>query len=99
MIDTLTSTSVPDPVMCHDEVMDGYQTPKLDGNRVVLKVRVAPAIHRAAIERAEELDRASSARVSAADYVAHLIARDTGLPSPLDRPDPSQEHLPLDRTA
>lgn len=79
--------------------MDGYQTPKLDGNRVVLKVRVPPAIHRAVRQRADELTHTTRSRVSAADYVADLIARDTGLPSPLDQPDPSQEHLPLDRTA
>lgn len=73
--------------------MNGYRTPKLDGNRVVLKVRVPPVIHRAAHDRAGELN------VSIADYVSDLIATDTGAPSPLDRPDEAQEEIHFRNTA
>lgn len=47
--------------------------PKLDGNRVAIRGRVAPETHRRAVEAARNQG------ISLSDYLGRLIDRDTGV--------------------
>lgn len=56
-----------------------FATPKLDGHRVALRGRVSPEQH------ARATTQAARHGLSLSDYLAVLIDRDSGLPTPLDQ--------------
>ncbi|MCM3332693.1 hypothetical protein [Kocuria palustris] len=68
-----------------------YRTPKLVGQKIPMNMSQPPHIHRAATLEAQRLG------VSRAVYIEHLVARDLGLPSPLENREDSEE-LPTDTT-
>ncbi|WP_314301755.1 hypothetical protein [Kocuria palustris] len=71
--------------------MTTWVRPNLIGQKVQMGMTVPPHIHRAATLEAQRLG------VSRAVYVEHLVARDLGLPSPLENREDSKE-LPTDTT-
>lgn len=72
--------------------MTEWVQPKLIGRKVQMNMTVPIETHRAATIEAERLG------ISRAVYVEHLVARDLGLPSPLDVP-AEQDELPISKTA
>lgn len=73
--------------------MTPWVQPKLVGQKAPLNATVPPAIHQAATVSADRLG------LSRSEYIEHLIARDHGMTSPLDRLDrrasEQQESLPM----
>lgn len=63
----------------HDSDMSEYKQPKLEGQRVPLKVRLTPSQHRLAWTAQQR-----HGGMTYAEYIGALIERDAGLPNALD---------------
>lgn len=79
--------------LCQDGCMTTWVQPKLVGRKVPMNMTVPVETHRAATIEAERLG------ISRAVYVEHLVARDLGLPSPLNVPAEQQDELLISKTA